>query len=91
MGTIAIAVDGKQVFNWQGDEVEAEQILRDFRRAARHVGLTPEEFSYNCVRHLGDGRLLWEGRVSQEDAEDGGSLAHQGDGNQRLQTPWQVR
>ena len=45
MGTIAIAVDGKQVFNWQGDEVEAEQILRDFR---------------------GDGRLLWEGRVSQE-------------------------
>jgi hypothetical protein len=27
MGTIAIAVDGKQVFNWQEDEVEAKQIL----------------------------------------------------------------
>jgi len=50
MGTIAIAVDGKQVFNWRGDEVEAKQILKDFRRAARYVGLTPEEFSYNCVK-----------------------------------------
>jgi hypothetical protein len=27
MGTIAIAVDGKRVFNWQEDEVEAKQIL----------------------------------------------------------------
>ena len=66
MGTIAIAVDGKQVFNWQGDEVEAKQILKDFRRAARHAGLTPEEFSDNCVKHLRDGRLLSEGRVGQE-------------------------
>jgi hypothetical protein len=45
---------------------EAKQILKDFRCAARHVGLTPEEFVDNCVQHLRDGRLLSEGRVGQE-------------------------
>jgi hypothetical protein len=50
----------------QGDEVEAKQILKDFRRAARHAGLTPEEFSDNCVKHLRDGRLLSEGWGGQE-------------------------
>jgi hypothetical protein len=42
MGTIAIAVDGNHVFNWQGDVAEAKHIIEEFPRGAHHVGMTPD-------------------------------------------------
>jgi hypothetical protein len=67
MGTIAIAVDGEQVFNWQGDEAEAKHILEQFPRGAHHVGMTPEELSDEGIGQLlKDGRFLSESRVVRE-------------------------
>jgi hypothetical protein len=67
MGTIAIAVDGNHVFNWQGDEAEAKHIIEEFPRGAHHVGMTPEELSDEGIGQLlKDGRFLSESRVVRE-------------------------
>jgi len=61
MGTIAIAVDGNHVFNWQGDEAEAKHIIEEFPRGAHHVGMTPDELSDEGI-----GQLLSESPVVRE-------------------------
>jgi hypothetical protein len=67
MGTIAIAVDGNHVFNWQGDEAEAKHIIEEFPRGAHHVGMTPDELSDEGIGQLlKDGRFLSESPVVRE-------------------------
>jgi hypothetical protein len=66
MGKIEIAVDGKPIFNWEGNTAEVERILEMFPRAARNVGLSATEFAANCVMPLSKGKLLSSEPVGQE-------------------------
>jgi hypothetical protein len=52
MGTIKIAVDGKPIFEWSGNEDAIKYVLEEFPEAARFAGFTPEVFASNCVLHL---------------------------------------
>jgi hypothetical protein len=66
MSTIDIAVDGNSFFTWEGDEVSAKRILKEFPRAAKHVGLSPEAFADNTVVALRKGSLLSENPAGRE-------------------------
>jgi hypothetical protein len=66
MGAISITVNGKAVFNWRGDAVAIDNILKNFLRGAHGVGLTPEKFADTCVVHLAKGELLSADSVGQE-------------------------
>jgi hypothetical protein len=49
---IAVSVNAKPVFDWEGGEDERDKILQGFPDAARHVGLTPPVFSDKCLAYL---------------------------------------
>ena len=66
MGTIKIAVGGKPMFSWDGDESAVNTILNAFPKGARSVGMSPQELANNCIAHLSSGSLLARDRVGQE-------------------------
>jgi hypothetical protein len=66
VGEIKIAVDGKPLFNWQGDEAAVANILEAFPRGAKGVGQSAEAFAQTCMYHLLDGRLASSDKVGQE-------------------------
>ena len=66
MGRIAIAVNGKQIFVWNGDEASIKNILDAFPRGARGVGMAPHALADTCVAKLSSGSLLSTDPVGQE-------------------------
>jgi hypothetical protein len=66
MSTIAIAVNGEPLFNWEGDEAAAQHILEAFPQGARASGQVPRQLADACVAYLSQGSLLAAGPVGQE-------------------------
>src|SRR5262249_16966751 len=58
MATINIAVNGKAFFSWKGNETAIENILDNFPRGVRAVGVRAEVYGYNLVIDLAKGALL---------------------------------
>jgi hypothetical protein len=67
VSTIKIAADGKPLFAWDGDKVAVEHILEKFPVGARHVGMTAQQFSDECIMYyFRAGSLISEDRVGRE-------------------------
>ena len=64
--TIAISVDDKPLFTWEGDESAVKNILEAVPRAAKHVGLDVQSFAGSCLSHLVAGGKLLSDPIGQE-------------------------
>ena len=58
MSKMKIAVDGKPIFVWDGDDDAIAKILENYPRGARGVGVTPEALADSTIVHLRKGTSL---------------------------------
>jgi hypothetical protein len=52
MAKITVKLDGKSLFNWEGDADAIKNIETDFEAVSAHEKLSPDVFASNAVRHL---------------------------------------
>jgi hypothetical protein len=53
MGEIKVAMNGKQIFDWDGDAEAIKNILEQFPCAMREQGVSPENAAQSCIFHMG--------------------------------------
>jgi hypothetical protein len=59
MSIIKIALDGKPLFNWEGDESKLRNIQENLPRGAAHVGLSPQQLaSVSMAEMIKQGGIL---------------------------------
>ena len=64
---IAISIDGKRTFTWEGDAVSIRTILDKFPEGAAGVGYSAQNMAELCLRQLmRKGRPITENAVAQE-------------------------
>jgi hypothetical protein len=66
MGTIAVSVDGRPIFSWDGDEDAIKNVIDNFPIGAEGVGLSAIDFATACIAHLSGRALRKQERVGQE-------------------------
>jgi hypothetical protein len=49
MGKLKIAVNGKSLFEWEGDAAEVEKIDQQVRAVANHANLTPDTVAQRSI------------------------------------------
>jgi hypothetical protein len=57
-GAIAVSVDGRPLFTWDGDDGAIRKVLEEFPRIAENTGMTADALAMNCIAYTRGGGLL---------------------------------
>lgn len=66
MGTIAVSVDGRPIFSWDGDEDAIKNVIDRFSIGAEAIGHSADDLASHAIAHLSGRELHMKERVEQE-------------------------